>query len=142
MKERLELEQSRLRASHGLPLNGEASSSPAAAATAAASGTTASAGSRDAGSTGAGASASSGGQRCNTCGGNFPDVAAYRAHFRWVYIHSDFLFPSYYTHSLVHYQQMLSTSSPANLNSSIRSLLSSLNLAAFLLHPWKWECTL
>lgn len=83
LKERLELEQSRLRAAHGISADEEAAATVAAAPSAS-SGDVASNSISASSSSATAAAAGSGGQRCNTCGGNFADAAAYRAHFRSV----------------------------------------------------------
>jgi hypothetical protein len=68
LKERLDLEQARLREAQGI--NTEASVEGAAGFQVAGTGTTAP------------ASDGSAGQKCNTCGGSFPDAASYRSHFK------------------------------------------------------------
>ena len=87
LKQRISLEQERLLEKQGHQENAKASSSVTATATNTTtnSNTSTSANSGVGVSTGTSGSVSvsaAGGQKCNTCGGHFPDAAAYRSHFR------------------------------------------------------------
>ena len=77
LKERVELEHARLNKTTSTTVTTDEVpvTVTAGVATVATGGTTAPAVSTAASSGG-------GGQKCNTCGGSFPDATAYRAHFR------------------------------------------------------------